>query len=80
MQARDNAATSVTAALECLRTRRPVYGDFLSAWRRAQRHSEIALAGWNDAPGALKREAHAVYTAALDQEALAAEMLRLAVA
>jgi hypothetical protein len=79
MQAGHDRHTRVVDALNRLRARRPVYGDFLGAWRRAEHRAELALTGWHNAPAALKREAHAAYTAALDQEAQAAEMLRLAV-
>jgi hypothetical protein len=80
MQAGPTPQTHVVDVLTRLRARRPVYGDLLSAWRRAERHAGLALAGWREAPDAHKREAHAVYAAALDQEAQAAEMLRLAFA
>ena len=80
MQAGHDHHTRAVDALTRLRARRPVYGDFLGAWRRAEQRAELALAGWHAAPTGRKREAHAVYTAALDQEAQAAEMLRLAIA
>ena len=78
MQAGHDRHMDVLDALNHVRARPPAYGDFLGAWRRAERHTELALADWHSAPSALKREAHAVYTAALDQEAQAAEVLRRA--
>ena len=79
MQAGPDRRTVVVDAITSARARRPAHADTLSAWRwrRAARGSR-SRAG-RPRPSRLRREAHAVYTAALDQEAQAAEMLRLAV-
>jgi hypothetical protein len=79
MQADHDLNTRVLDALNHVRAHRPAHADILGAWRRAEHRAELALRRWQTAPGDLKREAHAVYTAALDQEAQAAEMLRFAV-
>jgi hypothetical protein len=68
-------------ALTRLRTRRPNSVEFfLNAWRLAEKRAALALASWQSAPATLKGEAYAAYVAALDHEAQAAEVLRMAVA
>jgi hypothetical protein len=79
MQADPDLHTRVLDALNRVRAHRPAHADILGAWRRAEHRAELALTGWRTAPIDLKREAYAVYTAALDQEAQAAEVLRFAV-
>jgi hypothetical protein len=80
MQADHELHTRVLDALNRVRADRPAHADILGAWRRAEHRAELALRRWHTAPSDLKREAYAVYTAALDQEAQAAETLRFAVA
>jgi len=69
------AQTSVREALGRLR-----YCDFLTGWRLADQRAAEALAAWHAAPRASKADAYASYVAALDDEADAAELLRLAIA
>jgi hypothetical protein len=79
MQADPELHQRVLDALDHVRARRPAHADILGAWRRAEHRAQLALTRWHTAPIGLRRDAYAVYTAALDQEAQAAEMLRFAV-
>jgi hypothetical protein len=53
--------------------------DLFDAWIYAENDVEVALGRWWAATSEHKGETYAVYVAALDREARAAEMLRLAV-
>jgi hypothetical protein len=50
--------------------------DLYDAWMLAAAESALALASWRSAPRGEKRDAYAVYTAALDREGDAAWMLQ----
>ncbi len=49
--------------------------DLWETWRMAQARSELALNAWYAAPRSEKPRAYATYTAALDREALVADLL-----
>jgi hypothetical protein len=53
--------------------------EFWDAWVFAEVESELALATWYQAPNDGKADAFAAYTAALDREERAAQMLQLQV-
>jgi hypothetical protein len=50
--------------------------DLFDAWLFAENEAALALGDWSAAPTELKGDAHAVYVAALDREAQAADVLR----
>lgn len=79
MHAPDERTATAVARRTWLGRERPLPVDLFDAWVFAENDAEIALARWWAAPPALKGDAHAAYGAALDREACAAEMLRLAV-
>jgi len=49
--------------------------DLWETWRMAQARSELALNTWYAAPRSEKARAYATYTAALEREALVADLL-----
>lgn len=71
MRARDrtNAETSGTLRPQT-RT-----ADLWETWRMAQARSELALNTWYAAPRSDKARAYATYAAALEREALVADLL-----
>jgi hypothetical protein len=79
MPANNRPAATIVAGRDWLGRDRPRPVDLFDAWVFAENDVEIALARWWAAPRALKADAHAAYSAALDREACAAEMLRAAV-
>ena len=73
----DPAATAVAGRKwPGLQRSRPV--DLFDAWVFAENDVEVALATWWTAPRELKGDSYAAYVAALDREAHAADVLRLA--
>ena len=57
-----------------LRRLRPA--DLFDAWVFAEADATLALGAWRSAPHAEKRNAHAVYVAALERETKAADVFR----
>ena len=52
--------------------------ELFDAWMQAELDASITLARWRDAEDGAKGDAHAAYLAALDREAHAADVLRVA--
>ena len=79
MNAPDEPAATVVADRTWLGRRRLRAVDLFDAWVFAENDVEVALARWWAAPRELKADAYAAYVAALDREACAADVLRLAI-
>lgn len=76
----NDPTTAVVANRNRLSLRpRPRPVDLFDAWVYAENDVEVALAQWWAATREHKGDTYAAYVAALDREARAAEMLRLAV-
>jgi hypothetical protein len=55
--------------------RRLRFEELLDAWRSAAQDARLALAAWRSAPITNKADAYRVYSAALEREAKAADVL-----
>ena len=58
-----------------MRARNGTAADLWETWRQAQARSGLALKTWYAAPQRDKARAYATYTAALEREALMADLL-----
>jgi hypothetical protein len=79
MNAPNEPAAAAVAGRKWLGRQRPCPVDLFDAWVFAENDVEVALASWWAASPELKADAYAAYVAALDREACAADVLRLAV-
>jgi hypothetical protein len=79
MHADNDPATTAVAGHGWLGLQRPRPVDLFDAWVFAENDVEVALSRWWAAPSEHKGDTYAAYVAALDREARAADMLRLAV-
>ena len=69
-------ATPLRVRVRCLALLHVDPFELFDAWLHAEQDASIALARWCDAGNGAKADAYAVYLAALDREAHAAEVLR----
>jgi hypothetical protein len=79
MHADNDRATTALASRKWLGRQRPRPVDLFDTWVFAENDVEVALARWWAAPAELKGDTYAAYVAALDREARAADVLRVAV-